>query len=95
MPWLKQYFEGAPLAIKAVKNEFDSLFSALGSSPEMLLVQQTHGPGRVTLWLWQPVNMITGVSEEFVEVEDDAIPEKATLLNGNPQQFERLFLSED
>ena len=95
MPWLKQYFEGGPVAIKAVKSEFDSLFSALGSSPEMLLVQQTHGPGRVTLWLWQPANMISGVSEEFVEVEDDAIPKKATLLNGNRQDFERHFLSED
>jgi hypothetical protein len=95
MPWLKHYVEGGPLAIKAVKSEFDSLFSTLDSSHEMLLVQQTHGPGSVTLWLWQPAGMISGVSEEFAEVEDDAIPKKATLLNGNPQKFERFFLSED
>ena len=90
MSWHKRRYQGSPLQRATIQNRFDVLWNAHGSPPEMLMVEEVHGPDVSTLWLRLPDRLASAFPE--LELSSDAqLPARMRLIAGYPQQFEAIF----
>ena len=88
MAWYKKHF-AETWAATSVLDDFVQVFMAYGGPPQMMLIEDPHGPLESTLFVWLPEEHLLDAFPGFVVA--DAVPEAAILLAGSRTRFERDF----
>ena len=88
LAWYKKHFPET-WAATSVLDDFVQVFMAYGGPPQMMLIEDPHGPLESTLFVWLPEAHLLDAFPGFKAA--DAVPKAAILLAGNRTRFERDF----
>lgn len=88
LAWYKKHFPET-WAATSVLDDFVQIFMAYGGPPQMMLIEDPHGPLESTLWMWLPEAHLLDAFPGFSAA--DGLPRAAILLAGNRSRFEENF----
>lgn len=91
MPWFKVRIDGRPKLQNAIQERFEVIAGANGFPPAMLLIAESHSPIDVTIWKRLADQKHAPAFPEFEPTSDADLPQRAALLVGHNDEFEKLF----
>jgi hypothetical protein len=91
MIWLKCRFDlSKQAALNAAQNRFETLFMGSGAPPEMMMISEHPDVHTTIVWAHMSERW-ENAFQEFERGDSANLPRKASLLVGQPAEFERQF----